>query len=83
MKLNKITKNRFVLSNSLLGQSAIITFTNKEGETFTYDHDQVFATNGDRLLSMNCFIKYGNYTNSSKIPTWAKQNSVKHMEFTA
>jgi len=83
MKLNKITKNRFVLSNSLLGQSAIITFTNKKGETFTYDHDQVFATNGARLLSMNCFIKYGNYTNSNKIPTWAIQNSVKHMEFTA
>ena len=82
-KLNKITKNRFVLSNSLLGKSAIITFTNKKGETFTYDHDQVFACNGDRLLAMNCFIKYGSYTNSNKIPTWAIQNSVKHMEFAA
>jgi hypothetical protein len=81
--MTNITKNRFVLSNSLLGKSAIITFTNKKGETFTYDHDQVFAINGDRLLEMNCFIKYGSYTNSNKIPSWAIQNSVKHMEFAA
>ena len=68
---NLITKNRFILSNSLLGQNAIISFTNKKGESFTYNHDQVFASNQTRLLSMNCFIKYGNYTNSNKIPTWA------------
>ena len=80
---NQITKNRFILSNSLLGQSAIITFTNKKGESFTYDHDQVFARNGARLLSMNCYIKYGNYTNSNKIPNWAIQTSVKHVEFAA
>ncbi len=68
---NKITKNRFILSNSLLGQSLIITFTNKKGESYTYNHDQVFAKNQSRLLSMNCFIKYGNYTNSNKLPNWA------------
>ena len=68
---NLITKNRFILSNSLLGKSAIISFTNKKGESFTYNHDQVFAKNQTKLLNMNCFIKYGNYTNSNKIPTWA------------
>ncbi len=68
---NQITKSRFIISNSLLGQNAIITFTNKKGDQYTYDHDQVFANNQTRLLSMNCFIKYGNYTNSNKIPTWA------------
>jgi len=68
---NQITKSRFILSNSLLGQNLIISFTNKKGESYTYDHDQVFANNQDRLLSMNCFIKYGNYTNSNKLPKWA------------
>ena len=68
---NKINKNRFILSNSLLGQSLIITFSNKKGESYTYDHDQVFAKNESKLLSMNCFIKYGNYTNSNKLPNWA------------
>ena len=68
---NQITKNRFILSNNLLGKSLIISFTNKKGESYTYNHDQVFASNQSKLLNMNCFIKYGNYTNSNKIPTWA------------
>jgi hypothetical protein len=68
---NQITKSRFILSNSLLGKSLIISFTNKKGESYTYDHDQVFANNQTRLLNMNCFIKYGNYTNSNKLPVWA------------
>lgn len=68
---NQITKSRFIISNSLLGQSLIISFTNKKGESYTYNHDQVYANNHTKLLNMNCFIKYGNYTNSNKIPTWA------------
>ena len=71
-KLNKITKTRFVISNSLLGKNLIITFTNKKNETFEYNHDEVFAVNQDKLMSMNCFIKYGNYTNTNKLPNWAK-----------
>lgn len=71
-KLNKITKTRFVISNSLLGKSYIISFTNKKGESYTYNHDEVYANNVERLLQMNCFIKYGNYTNTNKLPNWAK-----------
>ena len=44
----------------------------KAGESFSYDHDKVFAQNQDRLMSMNCFIKYGNYTNTNKLTNWAK-----------
>jgi hypothetical protein len=69
--MNTLTKTRFIISNSLLGKNAIITFTNKKGESFTYNHDQVFAKNQSLLLSMNCFIKYGNYTNTNKLPKWA------------
>ena len=69
---NQITKKRFVLANSLLGKGLTIVFTNKKGETFNYNHDEVFASNQTRLMSMNCFIKYGNYTNTNKIPNWAK-----------
>ncbi len=70
--INTIKKSRFILSNSLLGKNLVIHFTNKKGESFSYDHDKVFAQNQDRLLSMNCFIKYGNYTNTNKLPNWAK-----------
>ena len=65
-------KKRFVISNSLLGKNLTIEFTNKKGETFKYNHDEVFARNVDKLMSMNCFIKYGNYTNTNKLPKWAE-----------
>lgn len=71
-KLTKITKKRFVISNSLLGKNLIISFTNKKGEKFEYDHDAVFSLNQERLLSMSCFNEYGNYTNTNRIPNWAK-----------
>ena len=71
-KLNKITKNRFVISKSLAGQNAVITFTNKKNETYTYDHDEVYSNNQEKLLSMTCFNEYGNFTNTNKVPNWAK-----------
>ena len=70
-KLNLTTK-RFVIRKSLIGENKIITFTNNKKETFTYDHDEVFANNQERLLSMSCFNEYGSYTNSNKIPNWVK-----------
>ncbi len=71
-KLTKITKKRFVISKSLIGKNLLISFTNKKGEKFEYDHDAVFSINQERLLSMSCFNEYGNYTNTNKIPNWAK-----------
>jgi hypothetical protein len=67
-----LTKKRFVISKSLIGKNVTITFTNKKDETYTYDHDEVFSNNQEKLLSMTCFNEYGNYTNSNKIPKWAK-----------
>ena len=67
-----LTKKRFVISKALIGKNVIITFTNKKDETYTYDHDEVFSLNQERLLSMTCFNEYGNYTNSNKVPNWAK-----------
>jgi len=72
MKTNKLTKKRFVISKALIGQNVTITFTNKKGETYTYNHDEVFSNNQEKLLSMKCFNEYGNYTNTNKIPNWAK-----------
>mgnify|MGYP003627190550 FL=1 len=69
--MTKMTKKRFVISKSLIGKNVTITFTNKKDETYTYDHDEVFSNNQEKLLSMTCFNEYGNYTNSNKIPKWA------------
>ena len=72
MKTNKITKKRFVISKSLVGENVEITFTNKKNETYTYDHDAVYSVNQEKLNNMECWHKYGNYTNTNKIPNWAK-----------
>jgi hypothetical protein len=72
----KLTKKRFVVSRALAGQNAIITFTNKKGNTYTYDHDAVYSANQERLETMNCFQQYGNYTNSNNLPTWAREFQV-------
>ena len=68
----QITKSRFVISKTLIGKSAIITFTNKKGITFTYDHDAVYSANQEHFETMNCFTQYGSYTNSNNLPTFAR-----------
>ena len=70
MKTNNLTTKRFVIRKSLLDTNTIITFTNKKGETYEYDHDEIFSKNQERFLSMACFNEYGSYTNSNKIPNW-------------
>ena len=70
--MTKLTKKRFVISKALVGKNVEITFTNKNQETYTYNHDEVFSLNQEKLLSMKCFNEYGNYTNSNKIPKWAQ-----------
>ena len=72
-----LTKKRFVISKSLIGQNAVITFTNKKGETYTYEHDAVYSANQERFETMECFQKYGNYTNSNKVPTFGREYLVK------
>ena len=68
----QITKSRFVISKTLIGKNAIITFTNKKGITYTYDHDAVYSANQEHFETMNCFTQYGSYTNSNNLPTFAR-----------
>ena len=72
-----LTKKRFVISKSLIGKNAVITFTNKKGNTYTYEHDAVYSANQERFETMECFQKYGNYTNSNNLPTFARDFQVK------
>ena len=72
-----LTKKRFVISKSLIGKNAVITFTNKKGDTYTYEHDAVYSANQERFETMECFQKYGNYTNSNNLPTFAREFQVK------
>ena len=69
----KLTTKRFVIRKTLIGKNAIITFTNKKNETYTYDHDAIYSSNQERFETMECFQKYGNYTNSNNVPTFGRQ----------
>ena len=69
----ELTKKRFVISKSLVGKNVVITFTNKKGITYKYDHDAVYSANQEKFETMNCFQKYGNYTNSNNLPTFARE----------
>ena len=71
-KLIEMITKRFVIRKSLIGKNVVITFTNKKGVKCTYNHDEVYNRNKERFDSMNCFNKYGSYTNTNNLPTFAR-----------
>ena len=64
---NLITK-RFVVRQSLIGKNVTFEFTNKKGDTITYNHDKVFSIMKDTLTNLNCWSKYKSYTATNNIP---------------
>ena len=52
---NQITTKRFVIRKSLIGENAVITFTNNKQVTFTYDHDEIYSMFQEKFESMKCF----------------------------
>ena len=75
MKTNKLTTKRFVIRKSLIGENVIITFTNKKGQTFTYDHDEIYSTFQQKFEEMPCFQEYKSYTNSNTVPKFCRELS--------
>ena len=47
-----MTTKRFVMRKTLIGTNTIVTFTNKKGITYKYDHDAVYSANQQKLESM-------------------------------
>ena len=75
-KMSKVKKNgtkvlkskRFVVRLSLVGKNQLIEFTNKKGNTVTYNHDKVYEIMKGKLNSLDCFKKYKSYTATNNIP---------------
>jgi len=67
-KENVLKSKRFVVRKSLIGKNQLIEFTNKKGDTYTYNHDKVYEIMKDKLEKMPCFIKYKSYTATNNIP---------------
>ena len=74
--MNKLTTNRFVIRQSLIGTKTIITFVNKKNETVSYNHDDVYNSHKSRFDAMNCFAKYKSYTNSNNIPAFCRDLAI-------
>ena len=68
---------RFVIRKTLVGKGITIKFTNKKGETFKYNHDEVYNANKKKLEAMNCFQKYKSYTATNNVPSFAKDLLIK------
>jgi len=65
---NVLKSKRFVVRLSLVGKNQLIEFTNKKGNTVTYNHDKVYSIMKDKLESLDCFKKYKSYTATNNIP---------------
>lgn len=72
-KTKSLSTKRFVIRKNLIGQGVVINFTNKEGKTYSYNHDKVYTANKDRFENMNCFKKYKSYTATNNVPTFARE----------
>ena len=66
---------RFVISKGMIGKGLRLRFTTKKGETYEYDHDAVIEANKERLEAMNCWHRYKNYTSTTNIPGFAKEQA--------
>ena len=64
--------NRFVIRKSLIGQDLSIEFTNKKGQTWKYNHDEVYNSFKAKFEAMPCFAKYSSYTNTNVVPAFAR-----------
>jgi hypothetical protein len=65
---NVLKSKRFVVRLSLVGKNQIIEFTNKKGNTVTYNHDKVYEVMKSKLSTLPCWEKYKSYTASNNIP---------------
>jgi len=66
---NVLKSKRFVVRQSLVGKNQVIEFTNKKGDTYTYNHDKAFSIMKKGLENLACWTKYKSYTATNNIPT--------------
>ena len=65
---NVLKTKRFVVRQSLIGKNQVIEFTNKKGESYTYNHDVAYKFLKSTLDNLACFAKYSSYTATNNIP---------------
>lgn len=76
-KSNTVSKKRFIISKKMVGQGLNVEVETRTGNSFKYDHDQIYKLFQDKFDNMPCFQKYGNYTNSDNLPKFVREALVK------
>ena len=66
--MSNLTTKRFVVRQSLIGKNVTFEFTNKKGDTITYNHDKVYEIMKSKLETLPCWNKYKSYTATNNIP---------------
>ena len=66
--MSVLKSKRFVVRKSLIGKNQMIEFTNKKGDTYTYNHDKVIEVMKSKLETLPCWTKYKSYTATNNIP---------------
>ena len=75
--MSNLISKRFVVRQSLVGKNQTIEFTNKKGDTITYNHDKVFSIMKDTLTKLPCWLKYKSYTATNNIPVVLRGKSLQ------
>lgn len=63
-----MTRKNFVIRESWLGRNQIITFTNKKGQTITYDHDKALESMLPTLQFSPNWLKRKYWSQSTNCP---------------
>ena len=67
--MSVLKTKRFVVRQSFIGKNQVIEFTNKKGESYTYNHDVAYKLMKSNLDKLACFAKYKSYTATNNLPT--------------
>jgi len=76
-KSSTVNKKRFIISKKMVGEGLKVEVTTRTGNSFKYDHDQIYNLFQEKFDSMPCFQKYGNYTNSDNLPKFVREALTK------
>tara|TARA_R110001592_G_scaffold10285_2_gene53635 strand:- start:521 stop:784 length:264 start_codon:yes stop_codon:yes gene_type:complete len=72
VKVQKV--KRFVLSKKNVQETdLVLEFTTKEGKVLKYSPSKVYTQLKDKFEAMNCWHKYGNYTNTNNLPKFVRE----------
>lgn len=72
IKVQKV--KRFVLSKkNVQDKELVLEFTTKDGKEYKYSPSKVYNQLKDKFEAMNCWHKYGNYTNTNNLPKFVRE----------